>query len=102
MIQWASTPASLKAVCCRPPDESSPIFPPYRVFSPQDEHAEIALATWPPASTSDTRNSTLELNEGKCGSLITVSVAFRPTPTTSTIEREFDTQLLYGKIQQPQ
>src|ERR1700675_3039367 len=47
----------------------------------------MAVATWPPGKTFAERNSTLEPQAGKCATGIKVSVALRPTPTTSTLDR---------------
>src|SRR5579862_1357693 len=84
------------------PEESSPIFPTYLALRPHFEQATIALATWPPGSTSDMRNSTFELNAGKWGRRMTVSVAFSPTPTMSTIGSDSVMQTLYEKTTQSQ
>src|SRR5579884_173206 len=43
----------------------------------------MALATCPPTETNSRVNGALPPYAGKCGTTIMVSVAFRPTPTTS-------------------
>jgi len=43
----------------------------------------MAVATCPPGSTEAERIATLEPEAGKAATGMTVSVAFKPTPTTS-------------------
>jgi hypothetical protein len=62
----------------------------------------MALATWPPGRTSELRNSTLELREGKWGRRIIVSVALSPTPAMSTMGSGPVTGTLYEKTAREQ
>src|SRR5260370_42707624 len=102
MIQWDSTPARSISDRCNDANESSPTFPTYRAFRPHAAHATMALATWPPGRTSELRNSTLELNAGKWGRRIIVSVAFSPTPAISTIGNASSIETLYEKTTRKQ
>jgi hypothetical protein len=43
----------------------------------------MAVATWPPGRREAERTSTLDPEAGKWETGMTVSVAFRPTPTIS-------------------
>ena len=85
VISRASTPALSKASRCRQAAWSSPSFPTYRVLSPQVWQATTVDAVWPPGSTLEFEYSIFEPRTGYSGNGITVSVAFNPTPTKSTL-----------------
>ena len=55
-----------------------------RERNPHVRHATMVEATCPPGITTRSRYSTFEPRSGKLEREITVSVAFNPTPTTST------------------
>src|SRR4051812_20978172 len=55
----------------------------YFVRSPSRAHVTIALATCPPTDRNSRVKGAFPPYAGKCGTTIMVSVAFRPTPTTS-------------------
>ena len=65
------------------PRSSSPTVPMYLVRSPSLTHVTIALATWPPGDRISLTNGALPPYAGNRGTSRSVSVAFRPTPTTS-------------------